>query len=195
MTIGINKETIGSAVALVLVGAGGWYVLTSGPPLPGSGPAAAGAAGVVALVNGEAISRGALDTAETQLTAKQATTAPVTAEVQATIQTQALDVLIGRALLAQAAEGAGFSASTTVVEAQVEATREQLGSQDAFDKALVAQGLTEESYRRQMAENLVISEYLEYKLTLSLLTGQEQQQLITALVEELRAAGDIQILI
>src|SRR3989338_8079547 len=103
MTIGINKETIGSAVALVLVGAGGWYVLTSGPPLPGSGPAAAGAAGVVALVNGEAISRGALDTAETQLTAKQATTAPVTAEVQATIQTQALDVLIGRALLAQAA--------------------------------------------------------------------------------------------
>lgn len=171
MTIGMNRETIGSVVAVILVGVGGWYAFTSGSLGKGGGPAAAGAAETVAVVNGEHIPRSMLDAAKAQL----ATPGATTTTAQAAIQKQALDSVIGRVLLLQAATQAGHTASTTAVDAQIEAAKAQLGGQAGFDTQLAEQGLTEEALRVQMSENIVIQAYLEQELHLSTLTATDAE--------------------
>ena len=174
MTIGMNKETVGSVVAVVLVGVGGWYAFTSGSPGKGGGPAAAGAAATVAVVNGENIPRNQLDAVKAQLAAGQGQVATTTA-AQAALEKQALDSVIGRTLLLQAATQAGFTASTTAVDAQIEAAKAQLGGQAGFDSMLVQQDLTEEGLRVQISENLAIQAYLEQELHLSTLTATDAE--------------------
>lgn len=225
MKFGMNKETIGSVVAVALVALGGWYAFTSGNLGGQGGPAAVGAAGAVALVNGEEVSRSTFDAAKAQISAQQGSSATTTE-----LEKLALDSTIGRVLLLQAARQAGLSASTTAVEAEIQAAKEQLGGQEAYDKQLVTLGMTEEGLRTQIRENLAIQAYLEKALSLSALTatdaeiktaydqvvagqsgapalsevkeqvrqlviGQKQQQLITGEVEKLRAVADIKILI
>lgn len=174
MTIGMNKETIGSVVAVVLVGIGGWYAFTVGSLGKGGGPAAAGAAETVAVVNGENIPRSQFDAAKAQLAAQQGPSATTT-EAQAVIQQQALDSVIGRALLLQAATQAGLTASTTLVDAQMEAAKAQLGGQAGLDSMLAQEGLTEEGLRVQISENLAIQAYLEQELHLSTLTATDAE--------------------
>src|SRR4051812_48370119 len=123
MTFGINKETIGSVVAVVLVAAGGWYAFTKAP-MGSGGPAAVGAADAVATVNGEKVTRGQLNAVEAQM-AGQGAPAATTTEAKAALDKQALDSVIGRTLLLQAATQAGLTASTTAVDAQIAAAKTQ----------------------------------------------------------------------
>ncbi len=186
MTLGINKETIGSVVAVVLVAAGGWYAFTNQPA--SGGPAAAGAADTVAIVNGQNVTRAELDLAVAQMTGGQGASAATTTEAKAALDKQALDSVIGRTLLLQAATQAGLTASTTAVDAQVAAAVAQLGGQDALDKQLASQGMTAESMRVQISENLTIQAYLEQTLKLSTLTATDAE--IKAMYDQLSAGGE-----
>ena len=172
MKLGINKETVGSLVAVVLVAAGGWYAFAHRGPAGTGGLAAAGAADTVAIVNGEKILRSELALAEAQLAGQQGAT---TTEAKAAVEKQALDSVIGRTLLLQAATQAGFTASTTAVDAQIAAAKTQLGGQDGLDKQLATQGMTEDSLRVQISENLAIQAYLEQTLKLSALTATDAE--------------------
>jgi hypothetical protein len=167
----MNKETIGSVVAVVLLAAGGWYVYSSGNYA--GGLAAVGATDAVAIVNGEAISRGELDAFELQMTAG-GPAATATAE-KAALDQKGLEILIARMVLLQAAKSAGFTASTTEVDAQIAAAIERAGSQDALAKELLAQGLTEEKLRTRIGENTAIQAYLDAQLDLPSLTVSEDE--------------------
>lgn len=218
------KNAIIAIIALLVLGAGGWYFYTQG----NSGEKAEG--GAVAMVNGEKISRAEFEKLQTQILAQAGVTmASTTDEQKAQVKTQALDSLIAQALLRQAAKKAGVMASTTGVESQLAAVKAQLGSQDAYEKALAEQGMTEEALRTRVNSDFTIQAYLEQELHLSAVTvsdeevkavydaaaaqqtvpkfeevkdqvkqaalQQKQQALVAEHVTKLRTTGDVKVLI
>lgn len=156
-----KKGIIYTVIAVVIIGGGlAWYLLG------GTG----GASAAVATVNGTAITRGELDTMESQIATQSGLSATSTA-VRSQFESAALESLIGQQLLIQAARQAGYAASSTAVDTQVAQAKSQFKSQSEFDSALATQGLTESQFRERVSENLTIRNYLDNKLALSSATA------------------------
>ncbi len=168
-------KTIIAIIVVILLAAGGWYAYTKGMfGTPAAAPAAVGASDTVAVVNGENIIRGDLDTLKLQLAAQAGAQASST-EAQAQLQTQALNSLISQVLLRQAAANSGVVASSTEVEKQMAAAKAQFKSDAEYQQALTTQGLTEDTLRAQITKNLTISAYLDKELKLSSITATEAE--------------------
>lgn len=159
-------------VAAVVVVAAGWYILSR--PASDKSAAVTGANDTVATVNGIAITRSQLTAMESQIAAQQGVAATSTA-VQAQFQTAALDSLIGQVLLEQAAKPAGVTASSTDVDAQLASAKAQFKTPDDYEKALAAQGMTEDDLRAQISKGLVLNAYLERQLNLSTATATDAE--------------------
>jgi hypothetical protein len=155
------KKTAISVAALVIVLAGGWYLFShsSAPKTD------AKANETVAIVNGEKLSRASLTALETQIATQSGTSATST-----DVQTQALNSLVAQTLLRQAVDKSGLTASTTQVDAQLQAAKSQFATPEAYQQALATQGLTEDQLKAQISANLVIQSYLDQQLHLSAVT-------------------------
>jgi hypothetical protein len=153
-----TKNIVIAIAALLVIGVGGWYAVAKGPI---GGLAAVGGTSAVATVNGTAISQADLERKERQVAQSQKLDlASTTAEQKASIQKTSLDSLIGHELLKQAAVSAGITASTTEIDAQVAAIKTQLGGDEAFKAALTKEGITEEMFRSQVADDFAVQTYL-----------------------------------
>ncbi|MDB5194502.1 MAG: hypothetical protein JWN50_516 [Parcubacteria group bacterium] len=164
-----SNKTIISVVILIVLIAGGWYILshraaTSGPAATANAP--------VATVNGENIVQSDLTAAELQISQGVAAT---TTDAQATLKSQALDSLIAKTLLKQAAEKAGITASSTQIDASLSSIKSQFQTQDAYTQALASQGVTEDQLKAEISGNLVIQNYLDQTLGLSSVTASEAE--------------------
>ena len=106
--------------------------------------------------------------------------------IQSQLKTQALNSLVSLALLTQAAAQAGATASSSAVDAQIAAAKQQLGSDAAYQQALAQQGVTEAELRTQIAQNLAVQAYLEAQLHLSTITATDAE--ITAAYNQVKAA-------
>ena len=170
------KKALIAVIVLLIIGAGGWYLVSSGtldlskfmqPKATESSTAT-----TVATVNGENVSNAQLSVAVAQINAQNGTS---TITTPAQVQSQALDSLIAQALLAQAVKKSGIVASSTQVEAQVQAAKTQLGSQAAYEQALAAQGITEETFRAQLSSDLAMQAYLNQTLNLLAVTATDAE--------------------
>lgn len=219
-----NKKSILSAIAVILLVLGGWYLLSQRAVSknPGSGE-------VVAKVNGEDIYRNDLETAKTQIEADQGVTATST-EAESQVEQLAMDSLIARVLLVQATQSAGITASSTAVDAQIETTKGQFESPEAYAQALSKEGITEDDLRQEVGENMAIQTYLDQELNLGsigvtdeeiqtaydqvaasqtdvpaltevqdqvkkLILQEKQQKLVDDLIKKLRSEAQVEILI
>lgn len=156
-----NRTILAVIVLAVVVGAG-WYVLSK--------PTTAGGK-TVAIVNGTAITQSQLQSEETQIGAQMGATGTSTA----LFQDAALNALIGTTLLKQAAAKAGYTASSTAVATQLAAVKSQFKTVQDYQNALKAQNLTETQLRVQIADNLVIGQFLQHQLNLSAATATEAE--------------------
>ncbi len=172
------KKALIAIVVLIIIGAGGWYLVSSGKlnlnqfTQPNGSANSATTTTTVATVNGENVSSAQLSGAIAQINAQNGTS---TITTPAQVQTQALDSIIAQMLLVQAVKKSGIVASSTLVEAQIQTAKTQLGSQAAYDKALASQGMTEASLRAQINSNLAIQEYLNQTLNLSAVTATDAE--------------------
>ena len=134
---------------------------------------------VVATVNGERITKGALNTKMAQIfgpdygTNVENMSAGEKERFHQT-QLQALDGLIDRTLVKQAAKAAGVVVSDKEVKEQLEELKKQFGGEKEFDSVMTEQGLTEKILLEQIREDLITSKYF---LTLS--TEQTSEDVIT----------------
>jgi len=166
--------------------AGGWYMFSSGNTDNTEDPPSSDA---VAIVDGEEITRDQLEAIQPQVAASQGVDiATLTEEELTNLQTQTIDVLVGQALLRQAIEKSGVSAPQADVDAQISATKEQLGGQEAFDAELTAQGVTEEDLREQISEQLSTILYLNQTLELESLSVSDEE--IQTAYDQAVAAGE-----
>ncbi len=171
------KNIVAVLVVVVVIGGAIWYLSSTGKlgmPTPSTSTTATTTSDTVATVNGEAISRTQLTTAEGQLATQQGLSATSSA-VLAQMQTQALNALVSQVLLRQAAQKSGIVASSTQVDAQIAADKKQLGTDAAYQQALITQGLTENDLRTQIAAALVMQGYLDQTLNLSAVTATDAE--------------------
>jgi FKBP-type peptidyl-prolyl cis-trans isomerase (trigger factor) len=158
-----HKKSVISAIIVLVVVAIGWYAFTH----KGSAPQAAteNPSDVVATVNGEEITRAEILSLQNSVAAQQGVdVSTLTPEVKAQFQTQAVNSLVGQALLRQATAKAGITASSTEVEAQLASAKAQFSTPDEYTQALTAQGLTEATLREQISTNLAVQAYLDKEL-------------------------------
>lgn len=173
----MNTKSVIAVIVVLVIIAGGWYLYSTGKltSIVGSGTATSTAT-IVASVNGQNITYGQLTAAEAQLATQAGVSATSTdPTVKSQLQSGALDSLISLALLQQAAQKAGIVASSTAVDAQVQAAKTQLGGDAAYQQALAKQGITESALRDQIAKNLAVQIYLEQTLNLSQATATDAE--------------------
>lgn len=161
------QKTIISLVVIAAVVAGAWYFVSNRDGAQGE---------PVAVVNGENITASQLEDLQSQIAAEQGTTLEALDEnTRAQVRTQALDVLISRTLLKQAAANAGVSVSAEDVAAQFDAIKGQFESDSAFQSTLTAEGLTEKTLRDQVKQDMTIQAYLRQELDLESITVTDEE--------------------
>jgi len=182
------KQTLIGIVVLIVLAVGGWYAYSSGAfKNPGTTASSTPSGNeTVATVNGTNITRDQLNNAEATLAAQAGvSTSSLDASTTAQLQTQALDSLISQELLTQAAQQGGYTASSTVVDAQIAALKSQVGGDAQYQQALQSRGLTENQLRAQISQSLTIQNYLEATLHLSTVTASQTE--IQTLYNQLKA--------
>lgn len=116
---------------------------------------------VVAKVNGTEIHKDELLERVTNIEA-QARGAIETSSID--FYRRVLDELVGAELLYQESQSKGFSVESAEVDQQLETLKSRLPSEDAFQQALAAEGLTLESLRAQIEHDMSIQKLVEQSI-------------------------------
>lgn len=187
----------------------------------------------VARVNGEELSGSDLAYQMIQV-AQQAGVqdlSTVDDETLSTIREQSLNAIVNTELLVQAAENEGLSVSQEEIDAEYASIVEGVGGQEVANERFEVLGITEEDFRANLADDLIILAYVESRGDIAALSvseeeiqefygqvtqgqtedvppleevrGQIQEQLqfqkeqevLSTVVEELRAGANIELLI
>ncbi|MCR4280016.1 MAG: SurA N-terminal domain-containing protein [Candidatus Komeilibacteria bacterium] len=168
-------KTILIAIGIVVVVAGGWYLIDSNSFTSITQPAT-NSADNVAVVNGEAISRADLEVLKTQTAAQQGvdlTTLDVA--TMTALETQIVEDLISQALIRQAVEAAGIQVPTDQLDAQLADIRAQFGEESEYQAALVAEGLTEVQLRERISAGMATDIYLQQELDFTTLSASDEE--------------------
>jgi len=171
-----------AAVVVTALIAGSWYAFSFGSSVqdtPGESPeielgevktdpAFENESTVVAVVNGEELSRIDFEALQSQIAAQQGfDLISIDVQTKAQVESQALDALVSQALLKQAAANKGVVASEEDVDEQIQTVKSQFESEALFETALTAQGMTEDDLRSQARTDIAAKAYLEQELSLS----------------------------
>ena len=118
------------------------------------------AAKPVLRVNGADISDSEIDRAKAMMGAQ----ARGAAANDPRLLRAAIEEVISRTLLLQAARAAGVTVDLNKVAAQVEAQRDMAGGADAFAKALAAHGLTEQEFAKITEDSALLDAYINAQI-------------------------------
>lgn len=166
------KKIIAIVVVVAVVAAGLWYVTTR----TGENTRTEDVESVVAVVNGEEITRGDLSAVEAQIVASQGIDPSLlSASMRAQIESQAIETVVSQALLRQAAAEANVEVPEENVDIQIEAIKGQFDTEEAYQNALGSEGLTESELRSQIRTDLAVQSYLDAVLNLSAIEATEAE--------------------
>lgn len=131
----------------------------------------------VAMVNGEEIGRGEFEFYMQQVKSMYEMQgvdleSDEMQEMREGVEQQVLEELINRALLLQRAEDQGFSADEEEVQEEYEYLQEHFGGEEMLLEELEAMGMSPESLRKDLHQQLTIQEYVDYYLEEELEEGE-----------------------
>jgi len=178
-TLSLKKKTIFSIIILVVIGLGGYYYLSNsdGSMNSSNSEVMEESTGPVAKVNGVEISRANYQSRFTTIssTATQQGADPADEAVKAQIQEETLNVLINTQLLIQSAGENGIEITDDQVEEEYQKIIENLGGADGLAEALKNMNLSEEDLRKDIREQLSITELIQIKTDYSELTVSDSE--------------------
>ncbi|MFP7170544.1 SurA N-terminal domain-containing protein [Terribacillus sp. 7520-G] len=121
----------------------------------------------VATVNGTEIKgeeyNSLLSSAQQQ--AQASGTDPTTDDAAKELKDQVLKSLVGNELLLQEAENKNYEVSDKEVDEELKSAKDQFEDEDKFKEALKATGSTEEEYKQQLKEGLLVTKYVDKELS------------------------------
>lgn len=186
------KNALIGLAAVVILGAGAWYVASQQGFSIGDRTVAennADQGSVVARVNGEEISRDDVTKFQEQFASSQGIDlASLDAEIRAQFESQAVEALVSQELLKQAVARSGVTVSNEQVDAELQTVRSQFPDEATYESTLASEGMTEAQLREQIHTGLAAQEYLEQELNLSAITVTDEE--VSALYENLAAGGE-----
>ncbi len=170
----VTALVIGAIVVALLMIAGAWFIMGDSnrsvqqdPMTDGTMPADLDEGDpdeVVATVNGTELTRAEFNRIRQQVL-QQAQQQPGVdlndPEVMAQVNAQALDTLVNTELIRQAAVAAGVTVSGEQVDARFAEVVQSVGGAEALAESLQQLGITEESLRADVEQELVIQAYLD----------------------------------
>lgn len=169
-----KKSLVIAIIGVAVVAGAAWFYL-SDTEIPGWG-ISLNKSEAAARVNGEDITMAEVEEYEGQIAVSQGfDIASLGEDDRAALQEQALDTLISRLLVKQAAAEAGITAADADVDGQLESIKSQFESNAAYQEALSQEGLTESSLRSRIAADIVIQSYIEQTLDLDSIMATEEE--------------------
>jgi hypothetical protein len=167
------KKTIIAIAVILILGFGFWYLSSLGDFSPQENGEDND---VVAIVNGEEISRSDLNDFEMQTAAEMGLDASSLGEEEKKqVQSQAIEGLISRTLLYQEARNSGIEAPEDQIDEQIEDTKSQFESDEEFEDALENEGITEEELRSRIGFNVILQSYIDRELDFSSVKIEESE--------------------
>ncbi len=167
-----NGLLIAIIVAIVAALAiGGYFLYKNGMGEGGE------ASDVVATVDGAEISREDYDRSAAQLSSVFAAQGVDVsdAEAAAAIQDQALNTLINRQLVLNAASEAGTSVNDETVEAEYQAVVTNMGGEENLSAAIASTGVSLDQFRDDLETDLMINAYLANKVGTDAITVSDEE--------------------
>lgn len=173
-------------VALLLIG-GAWFVMSDDGMSVAEDPAAADLPAnfdegdpeeVVAAVNGNELTRAEFNRIRQQVL-QNAQQQGMDLEDPNTVQqvnAQALDTLVNTELIRQAAVAAGVTVTDEEVDERYAQVVESVGGEEALAQSLEQLGLTEDSLRGDVEQELVVQAYLEQSIESDFSASDEEVQ-------------------
>ena len=157
---------------------------------------------VVAIVNGEEITKAEFDATYERIISQASITPDETQTVE--YQKAVLEMMIDSMLIRQEAERLKADLSETTITAQVEAYIESYGGQEQFEASLESAGLTEDDLRKIIKDQLAqqfLSEYAsnetsvtelpeDYALLEHILLAETDEETATAVYQKVVAGDD-----
>jgi hypothetical protein len=172
----MNKNKIIATVAVLMIGGAlAWYVFLSGSFEPNSA-SSGNDNGPVAIVNGQEISRTDFNDLSEQNASQQGfDLSSLDAEMRKQFETEIVNALISQTLLEQAANNSGVTAASADVDTQMDIIKSQFETEEEFEIALLAEGITVEELRTLISQDLAIQAYLQKELNLSVISATEEE--------------------
>nr|WP_318539253.1 SurA N-terminal domain-containing protein [Terribacillus saccharophilus] len=90
---------------------------------------------------------------------------PTTDDAAKEMKDQVLKSLVGNELLLQEAENKDYEVTDKEVDDELKSAKEQFEDEDQFNQALEATGSTEDEYKQQMKEGLLVTKYVDSELS------------------------------
>lgn len=169
------KNIIIIVLAVLLLGSGVWYFSTQKTAAP-SDEAGEVDGAVVAIVNGEEISRASFNALQAQAAGAQGVDfSTLDASTQTQFESQIVDTLVAQALLRQSVADANVIVTDAQVDEQIETIKGQFEDEQAYEAALTQEGLTEATFREQIEVELATQAYLDTELRLSSITATDEE--------------------
>lgn len=144
-------------VVVAILAVGGYLFYKNGMP---------GGESAVAMVDGQPITESDYNRSTAQIsnvyTAQGLDT--TSGQTATDIRDQALNTLINRQLILNAAAEAGTTVSNETVEAEYQSILTNMGGEQGLSSAIAASGVTLDQFREDLETDLVINAYLEQKL-------------------------------
>lgn len=183
------KNIIITIAAVLVLGAGGWYI-SSKDLVPTKNQAAAviTAEETVATINGEKILGADFNILQAQAAKERGLDlATLSEQEKSQLKTQVMDILISRKLLQQTvAKSTDINITESQIATHVETIKARFENETAYKEALSAQGITEAQLNTQVAYELALQAYLEQQLNISSVEATEAE--IEVLYKQLSAA-------
>lgn len=134
-------------------------------------------ASAVARVNGEEISQAEYDRSVMQISgAYTAQGMDVSgSDAAAAIKEQALNTLVNRRLMADAAAKAGISVADSEIDTEYQNVLSGVGGQEGLAAALSQSGMNEEELRAELKTDILINKYLESQLRFSTISVSDEE--------------------
>lgn len=201
---------IGAIIVALLMIAGAWYFMSgNGDNASGTGTGTGTGSGtdslpveqsafefeegdpneVVAVVNGTELLRSQFNETRNQIaqTAQQQGLTPETEGAVEQINNQAIETLVNTELILQAAAAAGVTADAGAVDTRMAEIVQSVGGQEQLAQSLEQLGLTEDSLRADLEQEVLIEAYLDTQL--GEFTASEEE--ITALYDQAAAGQEL----
>lgn len=90
---------------------------------------------------------------------------PTTDDAAKELKDQVLKSLVGNELLLQEAENKDYEVTDKEVDEELKSAKEQFEDEDQFNQALEASGSTEDEYKQQLKEGLLVTKYVDKELS------------------------------
>ena len=114
---------------------------------------------------------------------------PTSKEAAEQVKSQTIDTLVARTLILQEADKKSYNASDEDINKQLDEIKKQFKTEEEFESALKKSGMDLKTFETQIAEEIVLQQYVEKEVPVGEITDEEIQKTYDQYAEQGKSTG------